>query len=154
MKQNFIQAALIFFTSKGDSTNMQIISDEKINEFKKFLNEHNFFYVIAHKDPDGDAIYSCLGIKGLLEAKKLFREILDAEKKYSVEMPDVYCHLSEVGALMDPKLKEAAHDWSEQAYMEASVLQDTSMACKSYQMSLSLFDDASVRLESQMCGCE
>lgn len=90
----------------------------------------------------------------LLEAKKLFREILDAEKKYSVEMPEVYCHLSEVGALMDPKLKEAAHDWSEQAYMEASVLQDTSMACKSYQMSLSLFDDASVRLESQMCGCE
>ena len=55
MKQNFIQAALIFFTSKGDSTNMQIISDEKINEFKKFLDEHNFFYVIAHKDPDGDA---------------------------------------------------------------------------------------------------
>ncbi len=108
MKQNFIQAALIFFTSKGDSTNMQIISDEKINEFKKFLNEHNFFYVIAHKDPDGDAIYSCLGMKGLLEAKKLDYQLLSAGP---FKRPEIRNHArlfkNEMKFLSEPERKKA-----------------------------------------------
>lgn len=57
---------------------MQIISDEKINEFKAFLEKHDFFYVIAHKDPDGDAIFSCLGMKDILEAKGLNYQLLSA----------------------------------------------------------------------------
>ena len=78
MKHNFIQAALIFFTSNGDFNIMQIISEEKLSQFKNFLETHNFFYVIAHKDPDGDAIYSCLGLKGLLDAKGLSYQLLSA----------------------------------------------------------------------------
>lgn len=57
---------------------MQIISDEKIGEFKNFLDSHVFFYVIGHKDPDGDAIYSCLGMKDVLEAKNLSYQLLSA----------------------------------------------------------------------------
>lgn len=57
---------------------MQIISDEKIAEFKNFLESHDFFYVIAHKDPDGDAIFSSLGMKNILEAKKLNYQLLSA----------------------------------------------------------------------------
>ncbi|WP_294427824.1 bifunctional oligoribonuclease/PAP phosphatase NrnA [uncultured Treponema sp.] len=57
---------------------MQIISDEKITEFNNFLNKHDFFYVIGHKDPDGDAIYSCLAMRDLLEAKNLNYQLLSA----------------------------------------------------------------------------
>lgn len=57
---------------------MQIISDEKIKSFESFLEKHDFIYVIAHKDPDGDAVYSCLGIKGLLEAKNKDFQLLSA----------------------------------------------------------------------------
>lgn len=57
---------------------MQIISDEKINEFKNFLEKHDFFYVISHKDPDGDAIFSSLAMKDILEAKKLDYQLLSA----------------------------------------------------------------------------
>ena len=57
---------------------MQIISDEKINEFYTFLSSHDFFYVISHKDPDGDAIFSSLGMKDILEAKGLSYQLLSA----------------------------------------------------------------------------
>lgn len=57
---------------------MQIISEERLKEFADFLSHHNFFYVVGHKDPDGDAIYSCLGMKDLLEAKKLPYQLLSA----------------------------------------------------------------------------
>ncbi|WP_191013666.1 DHH family phosphoesterase [Treponema zioleckii] len=57
---------------------MQIISDEKIKEFSAFLDSHNFFYVIGHKEPDGDAIFSCLGMETLLKTKKLECQLLSA----------------------------------------------------------------------------
>ena len=57
---------------------MQIISEEKLSQFKDFLESHNFFYVIAHKDPDGDAVFSCLGMKELLKAKGLSYQLLSA----------------------------------------------------------------------------
>ena len=57
---------------------MQIISDEKINEFKIFLEKHDFFYICAHKDPDGDAIFSELGMKDILETQKKNYQLLSA----------------------------------------------------------------------------
>jgi len=48
---------------------MQIISDGKIKEFSNFIEAHDFFYIIGHKEPDGDAIFSCLGIADLIEKK-------------------------------------------------------------------------------------
>ncbi|MCR4822780.1 MAG: bifunctional oligoribonuclease/PAP phosphatase NrnA [Treponema sp.] len=57
---------------------MQIISDEKIAQFKNFLDNHDFFYVAGHKDPDGDAVYSCLAMKDILEVKNLSYQLLSA----------------------------------------------------------------------------
>ncbi|MBQ8014180.1 MAG: bifunctional oligoribonuclease/PAP phosphatase NrnA [Treponema sp.] len=57
---------------------MQIISDEQIADFKAFLEQHTYFYVAGHKDPDGDAIYSCLAMKDILEALNLSYQLLSA----------------------------------------------------------------------------
>ena len=57
---------------------MQIISDEKITEFDAFLKTHDFFYIIGHKDPDGDAVFSCLGMADILKAKGLSYQLLSA----------------------------------------------------------------------------
>lgn len=43
------------------------ISQEKADELKAFIENHNFFFVIGHKEPDGDCITSCLGIAAILE---------------------------------------------------------------------------------------
>ena len=43
------------------------ISGEKISEFKEFIEAHNFFFIIGHKEPDGDCITSCLGIAAIIE---------------------------------------------------------------------------------------
>lgn len=52
---------------------MKIITDEKINEFRAFIGSHSFFFIIGHKEPDGDAIFSCLGMAALL--KKLGKDV-------------------------------------------------------------------------------
>ncbi len=57
---------------------MQIISDESIAEFKKFLDSHEFFFIIGHKEPDGDAIYSCLGMAEILQKLNLQYQLLSA----------------------------------------------------------------------------
>lgn len=43
------------------------LSEEKIQELKSFIEEHNFFFIIGHKEPDGDCITSCLGIAAILD---------------------------------------------------------------------------------------
>ena len=43
------------------------ISQEKVSEFKAFIDNHNFFFIAGHKEPDGDCITSCLGIAAILE---------------------------------------------------------------------------------------
>lgn len=43
------------------------ISHEKVSEFKAFIDNHNFFFIAGHKEPDGDCITSCLGIAAILE---------------------------------------------------------------------------------------
>ena len=57
---------------------MQIISDEKIKEFRQFLESHQFFYVAGHKDPDGDAIFSCLALSELLKSEDRPYQLLSA----------------------------------------------------------------------------
>ncbi|MBQ3670851.1 MAG: bifunctional oligoribonuclease/PAP phosphatase NrnA [Treponema sp.] len=57
---------------------MQIISDSHIDEFKHFLNSHEFFFVIGHKEPDGDAIFSCLGMAEILQKLGLQYQLLSA----------------------------------------------------------------------------
>ena len=46
---------------------MQTISDAHIDEFKRFVDSHEFFFVAGHKEPDGDCVYSCLGMAEILQ---------------------------------------------------------------------------------------
>ena len=77
---------------------MNIIPESKITEFKNFIQNHNYFYIVGHKEPDGDCIASCLGIAEilkkfnkdylLLSAGPFKRnEISKYEKLFTNEMP-------------------------------------------------------------------
>ena len=46
---------------------MSYIAENKIENLKKFIDSHENFYVVGHKEPDGDCISSSLGIASLLE---------------------------------------------------------------------------------------
>ncbi|MDD7532906.1 MAG: bifunctional oligoribonuclease/PAP phosphatase NrnA [Treponema sp.] len=43
------------------------LPQETIEEFKSFIENHNFFFIAGHKEPDGDCITSCLGIAAILD---------------------------------------------------------------------------------------
>lgn len=57
---------------------MSFVTEEEISLLKEFINEHNFFYVIGHKEPDGDCIASCLGMKAILEHYNKTYQLLSA----------------------------------------------------------------------------
>ena len=67
---------------------MQIITDEQTAAFSDFLRAHDFFYIIGHKEPDGDCVYSCLGMAALLDAKKLPCQLLNAGPFKRTEIKD------------------------------------------------------------------
>ena len=43
------------------------LSQDKVFELKAFINDHDFFFIAGHKEPDGDCITSCLGIAAILD---------------------------------------------------------------------------------------
>ncbi len=43
------------------------ITNESVQELKTFIEAHNFFFISGHKEPDGDAVASCLGIAAILD---------------------------------------------------------------------------------------
>ena len=45
---------------------MKSLTSEQINHFKTFIDNHSFFLIAGHKEPDGDCISSCLGMAALL----------------------------------------------------------------------------------------
>lgn len=55
-----------------------MITKQEFNSFKKFINNHNFFIVIGHKEPDGDCISSCLGIAEILKHYNKQYQLLSA----------------------------------------------------------------------------
>ena len=57
---------------------MKIITDKQIDSFKSFLKSHNFFFIIGHKEPDGDCIYSCLAMACILKKLNLEYQLLSA----------------------------------------------------------------------------
>lgn len=57
---------------------MKIITDKQIDSFKSFLKSHNFFFIIGHKEPDGDCIYSCLAMACILKNLNLEYQLLSA----------------------------------------------------------------------------
>ena len=46
---------------------MSIITQNDSESLKAFIENHNYFLIIGHKEPDGDCIASCLGIAGILD---------------------------------------------------------------------------------------
>ena len=46
---------------------MKEIKEENLQEFKSFIENHQYFYIIGHKEPDGDCIASCLGVAEILK---------------------------------------------------------------------------------------
>lgn len=47
---------------------MKLLTQEQISAFKTFIDSHESFIIIGHKEPDGDCIASSLGISHLLKA--------------------------------------------------------------------------------------
>ncbi|MBQ9587149.1 MAG: serine/threonine protein kinase [Bacteroidales bacterium] len=79
--------------------------------------------------------------------------IIGYETKYAAEMPEVFNRSSELRKALGPKLKEAAKSWAEMAFTQVSELGDTVTACEFYSLSVKLFDDASIRDEASLFGC-
>ncbi len=65
---------------------MIIINDEQVKNFETFLKQHKFFFIAGHKEPDGDAIYSCLGMAAILKSKGLEYQLLSAGPFKRVEI--------------------------------------------------------------------
>ncbi len=57
---------------------MQEIDVNDITAFKNFINNHDFFFIVGHKEPDGDCIAACLGIAGILDSLKKDYQLLSA----------------------------------------------------------------------------
>ena len=57
---------------------MNIIDEKNFENFKNFINNHDFFFVIGHKEPDGDCVASCLGIAGILDKFNKNYQLLSA----------------------------------------------------------------------------
>ena len=55
-----------------------MITTQEFDSFKNFINNHNFFIVIGHKEPDGDCISSCLGIAEILKHYNKQYQLLSA----------------------------------------------------------------------------
>lgn len=54
------------------------LPQETIEEFKSFIEKHDFFFIAGHKEPDGDCITSCLGIAAILDYFKKPYQLLSA----------------------------------------------------------------------------
>ena len=54
--------------------------------FKDFIENHDFFYIIGHKEPDGDCVSSCLGIARIIEKFNKKYKLLSAGPFKKVEI--------------------------------------------------------------------
>lgn len=91
----------------------------------------------------------------LLEAKKLTDStIASFEERFASVLPDAYNKSADLKKTLGPKLKEAANQWAEAAYVQGADLQDTAKAREFYSLSLQLFDDPAVRVEARMFNIE
>lgn len=57
---------------------MSIISEEKVSNLKNFIKSHENFYIIGHKEPDGDCISSSLGMAEILKKFNKKYQLLSA----------------------------------------------------------------------------
>lgn len=57
---------------------MKTISQETASLLKSFILGHDFFFIAGHKEPDGDAVSSCLGMAAILEHFQKQYQLLSA----------------------------------------------------------------------------
>ena len=57
---------------------MKEIDKNDAESLTEFINQHDFFFVAGHKEPDGDCIASCLGIANILKHFNKPYDILSA----------------------------------------------------------------------------
>lgn len=54
------------------------ITNNDVDNLKSFINNHNFFFIVGHKEPDGDCVASCLGIASILDTLNKPYQLLSA----------------------------------------------------------------------------
>lgn len=54
------------------------ISQDDLESFSSFIKSHDFFFVVGHKEPDGDCIASCLGVAAILDKFNKQYQLLSA----------------------------------------------------------------------------
>lgn len=57
---------------------MKELLESDVAELKTFIEQHNFFFIAGHKEPDGDCITSCLGIAAILDSFNKPYQLLSA----------------------------------------------------------------------------
>jgi bifunctional oligoribonuclease and PAP phosphatase NrnA len=57
---------------------MKLLSGEQIEQFKTFIESHDFFYIAGHKEPDGDCISSCIALSMLIKSTGKPYQLLSA----------------------------------------------------------------------------
>lgn len=57
---------------------MIAFNQEYVDSLSTFIDSHNFFFIVGHKEPDGDCIASCLGIAAIVEKKGKPYQLLSA----------------------------------------------------------------------------
>ncbi len=57
---------------------MKQILDSDVEALKSFIQNHDFFFVIGHKEPDGDCMSSCLGAAAILDGFNKRYQLLSA----------------------------------------------------------------------------
>ena len=74
---------------------MSIITQQDSDSLKEFIQIHNNFIIIGHKEPDGDCIAACLGLASILDYYKKPYQLISAGpfkrqeiKKYESKFTD------------------------------------------------------------------
>lgn len=80
---------------------MSIITQEASDSLKEFINIHNTFIVIGHKEPDGDCIASCLGLAAILDFYKKSYQLLSAGPFKRQEIKKYESRFSDKVSFMD-----------------------------------------------------
>ncbi len=80
---------------------MSIITQQDSDSFKAFIQKHNYFLIIGHKEPDGDCIASCLGIAAIIKAFNKPYKLLSAGPFKRVEISKFQPQFSDKVDFMD-----------------------------------------------------
>ena len=99
---------------------MSYITESQIENLKKFIDSHDNFYVVGHKEPDGDCISSSLGMASLLEKLNKKVQLLSAgpfkrpeikqfEKKFSKNPKKNFTKENRTNFLFDKIKKRCFH---------------------------------------------